>query len=186
MTLDDLATATGLTPRTIRFYISQGMVPPPGARGRGAQYDSQHLAILRRILELRAQRYRLDEIRDILMSSRHPEVVEEEEVAFGRPADADGDLPRVAEAPVAYGAADMPTSGAGIQDYVRRVWAERDVASGTPVAPRRWVRHPVVEGVELHVAEPVARDEARLIDSVIRELRDELTARRRARGRSRT
>ena len=44
MTVDELATACGLTVRTTRYYASLGLVPPPVRRGRMAYYDQVHLA----------------------------------------------------------------------------------------------------------------------------------------------
>ena len=37
-TLEELATETGLAPRTIRSYIERGLLPGPATRGRGARY----------------------------------------------------------------------------------------------------------------------------------------------------
>jgi DNA-binding transcriptional MerR regulator len=47
MTIEALADAAGVSVRTARFYISQGLLPGPGARGRAATYGPDHLARLR-------------------------------------------------------------------------------------------------------------------------------------------
>jgi DNA-binding transcriptional MerR regulator len=39
MDLAELSKASGVSPRTIRYYIHQGLLPSPGKRGRGARYD---------------------------------------------------------------------------------------------------------------------------------------------------
>ncbi len=54
-TIDDLAHVTGMPSRTIRFYNTQGLLPPPTMRGRVAYYDDQHVMILHIIKELKEQ-----------------------------------------------------------------------------------------------------------------------------------
>lgn len=41
--LDELATLAGLTPRTVRYYIQQGLVDRPEGEKRGAHYLARHL-----------------------------------------------------------------------------------------------------------------------------------------------
>src|SRR5438874_6265675 len=53
--IDELAHLSGLPSRTIRFYNTQGMLPPPIMRGRVAYYDEEHLLVLRIIKELKEQ-----------------------------------------------------------------------------------------------------------------------------------
>jgi len=43
LTLDDLASLTGTTPRTVRFYIQQGLVSRPEGAKRGAFYLRRHV-----------------------------------------------------------------------------------------------------------------------------------------------
>lgn len=45
-TVDELAASLGLTVRTIRYYASLGLLPPPERRGRMAYYDDRHRARL--------------------------------------------------------------------------------------------------------------------------------------------
>jgi DNA-binding transcriptional MerR regulator len=42
-TIDELAHVSGMPSRTIRFYNTQGMLPPPTMRGRVAYYSEEHL-----------------------------------------------------------------------------------------------------------------------------------------------
>lgn len=69
----DLEKETGLSARTIRYYISQHLIPPPETRGRDARYSQEHLDQLRRIQELKEAGKTLQEIRGML----HPEVDQE-------------------------------------------------------------------------------------------------------------
>lgn len=51
-----------MPPRTIRFYIAQGLLPGPVRAGRAAAYGKLHLTLLNRIKELQAQRMTLAEV----------------------------------------------------------------------------------------------------------------------------
>ena len=68
----DLADAAGLSRRAIRFYVQQGLLPPPNGAGRGAHYDASHLERLRRIAELQAAGHSLDAIRRIVEGKDAP------------------------------------------------------------------------------------------------------------------
>lgn len=58
-----LEAQTGLTARTIRFYITEGLLPPAYGRGPSATYDETHLLRLRAIQELKAKHLQLQEIK---------------------------------------------------------------------------------------------------------------------------
>jgi DNA-binding transcriptional MerR regulator len=62
-TLQDLERETGVNGRTIRYYISEGLLPPAHGRGPSATYDLGHLLRLRLIRSLKDQRISLGEIR---------------------------------------------------------------------------------------------------------------------------
>ena len=51
LTLQDLADATGVEPRTIRSYVEKGIVPGPDSLGRGARYPRESLDRLK-VLQL--------------------------------------------------------------------------------------------------------------------------------------
>ncbi|MFL5624920.1 MAG: MerR family transcriptional regulator [Ktedonobacteraceae bacterium] len=53
--IDNLAYLTGVPSRTIRFYNTQGLLPPPIMRGRVAYYNQEHLLVLNLIKELKDQ-----------------------------------------------------------------------------------------------------------------------------------
>jgi DNA-binding transcriptional MerR regulator len=61
-TLRELAEESGVPERTIRFYISKGILDPPLRGGRGAAYGPDHLARLREIRGLQAKGMMLAEI----------------------------------------------------------------------------------------------------------------------------
>ena len=72
----DLESLTGISRRNIRFYVEQGLVPPPEGAGLGARYDEEHLARLRAIPVLRNRGLRLDDIRERLTDAKPRELQE--------------------------------------------------------------------------------------------------------------
>ena len=62
MTLGEIAEASRLPARTIRFYIARGLLNGPVKGGRGAAYTTEHLARLDRIKSLQAEGHTLSEI----------------------------------------------------------------------------------------------------------------------------
>lgn len=61
-TIGELAKAANTTPRTIRYYTAEGLLPPPYARGRYALYSADHLARLQLIARLKESYLPLNEI----------------------------------------------------------------------------------------------------------------------------
>src|ERR1043166_6626908 len=66
--LNELARAAGVTTRTVRYYVAQGLLPSPATRGPGTRYDRGHLDRLRLIRHLQRQHFPLAEIRRQLES----------------------------------------------------------------------------------------------------------------------
>lgn len=64
--LDDLASLTNLPPRTIRFYIQEGVVDRPEGVRRGAWYHQGHLEQLLAIRRWQAAGLTLERIRELV------------------------------------------------------------------------------------------------------------------------
>jgi DNA-binding transcriptional MerR regulator len=62
LSLEALAAESGFTERTIRYYISRGLLEGPARGGRGAFYTREHLAHLREIQRKQQQGLTLSEI----------------------------------------------------------------------------------------------------------------------------
>ena len=111
MTLRDLVEETGVTPRTVRYYIQAGLLPAPVGSGPASRYGEQHLPRLRRIRQLQRQHRRLSEIRSRLRARTDEEVAE----LTANP--------------------HRPSETSAV-DYVRAVLAETDSSAfGRPIAP---------------------------------------------------
>lgn len=52
-TLEELASAVGMTVRNVRSYQTRGLIPPPTRQGRRSVYRTEHLDRLRAILQAR-------------------------------------------------------------------------------------------------------------------------------------
>ena len=62
-TLSELEELTGISGRTIRYYITEGLLMPAYGRGPSATYDDDHLLRLQAIGRLKEQRKPLRDIR---------------------------------------------------------------------------------------------------------------------------
>lgn len=66
LTVDELAAATGMTVRTVRYYAGLGLMPPPERRGRLAYYSDIHVARLKLVRALQDHGLSLTAIEDYL------------------------------------------------------------------------------------------------------------------------
>src|SRR5262245_7448427 len=60
--MSELCERAGVTPRTVHFYVQQGLLPPAGSPGPGARYGQGHVSRIRLIRLLQAQHLPLAEI----------------------------------------------------------------------------------------------------------------------------
>ena len=65
-TIDELAVASGVPSRTIRFYQSKGVLDAPKRDGRVAKYCDDHIDQLRRIGELKDKGLTIKAIKDLM------------------------------------------------------------------------------------------------------------------------
>src|SRR5687768_12267313 len=72
--LNELAERAGVTSRTIRYYIQQGLLPAPEAQGPSTRYGQGHLDRLLLIRQLQREHQPLAEIRAHLEGLRDEDV----------------------------------------------------------------------------------------------------------------
>ena len=179
--LQDLADLADVTPRTIRFYVAQGILPSPGRVGPGTTYGPGHLARLKLIRRLQREHLPLAEIRARL------DVLNDEAIVA------------LVDAPAA------PSPAGSASDYIRtvlggspqpvrvaapmRAFAAEEIAAyrmvpagplpGPALPPpdrSQWDRIVLVPDVELHVRRPLTRHLNKQVDRLIaiaRELLEE-------------
>ena len=167
--LTELCDAADVTPRTVRYYIQQGLLPAPGSRGPGAHYHEGHLARLRLIRRLQREHLPLGEIRERLERLTDADVnhLLHSAPETKRDASALGYVRNVLAGggPRALSAASVRLSES------RPTFAE----SPEPPATRStWERIALTRDVELHVRRPLTRDQNRLVERLI-QLAGELT-----------
>lgn len=66
LSIDELATLTGVTPRTVRYYIAQGLLDRPSGEKRGAHYLPRHVEQLLLIRRWTDAGLSLDRVRELL------------------------------------------------------------------------------------------------------------------------
>jgi DNA-binding transcriptional MerR regulator len=135
--LPELADAAGVTPRTVRYYIAQGLLPSPGRLGAGTRYGSDHLDRLHRIRRLRDQGLSLAEIRDRLEPPSTPMLADAGWAPFE---------PRLA--------------------MLRATHAEPMAPVPPPIGRSTWERIALAPDLELHVRRPHADATRRLVDEI--------------------
>jgi DNA-binding transcriptional MerR regulator len=64
--IGDLADLGGVSRRTVRYYVQEGLLPAPLGVGRGNHYGREHLEQLLRVKALQESGHTLDEIRQSL------------------------------------------------------------------------------------------------------------------------
>jgi DNA-binding transcriptional MerR regulator len=149
--IDELAARAGVPVRTIRYYISEGLLPGPGARGKSAVYSEDHLRRLQLIRRLVEQRVPLAEIRArlaLLSADDVRQVLAEEKMAAA-------DTERITETGSAreYIAALLQRAqllrrSAPVEQALPRPRGAQEPA----VSPAQlWRRIELAPGVELHI-----------------------------------
>jgi DNA-binding transcriptional MerR regulator len=72
--ISELAEKAGVSVRTVRYYLDQGLLPPSENRGRYAVFGEQHLKRLELIRRLKALHLPLEEIKQLLDSASDKEI----------------------------------------------------------------------------------------------------------------
>lgn len=176
--LQELAGAAGVTPRTVRYYISEGLLPSPD-RGPRAQYDPDQLARLRLIRQLQRNHLPLAEIRRRLTELSDAEV----HAALSAPPELDEPQSALEYVRSVLQEPARPSFNARLAGAdaapmapttMRRLAAERPLpappaAQGASVQPDRshWERVSLSPDVELHIRRPLTRWENRAVSRLI-------------------
>lgn len=187
-TITELADLAGVTPRTIRYYLSQGLLPSAGQSGPGTRYSESHLARLRVIRGLQSEHLPLAEIRKRLADLDDDQVVAlAEQDAPAPPPDSALDYVRsvLRDTPASYGrtllrATPAPPASASAPTTPAPTLAERLGESlhstAKPGERSQWERIVLATDVELHIRRPLGRTQNKRVDRLVtiaRELLEE-------------
>lgn len=154
LTLTELSEQADVTPRTVRYYIHQGLLPPPGG-GPKARYDERHIKLLRLVKELQRQHLPLAEIRTRLEGMD------------------DEGIDRLLASP-------SPAQTGSAVDYIRRVLENQPARytfqspseaparpSPKPMARSQWERLALSPDIELHIRRPLSRHHNRQVERIV-------------------
>lgn len=169
--IEDLAERVGVSVRTIRYYIAEGLLPGPDGRGKAATYGLEHLLRLRLIRRLVEQRLPLAEIgqRVPTLSIRDVEALLQEEdrraAALQRAADAPS--PRAYVSALLREAAPAERFPPARALSLAQPHPAQPACEASPQA-EEWQRWELAPGVELHVRADAQPRQRRLIDRLLR------------------
>ncbi len=164
--IKDICTRAGVTPRTVHFYIQQGLLPPPDGAGRGARYTEAHLARLLLIRRLQKEHLPLNEIRRQLASLTDDQVGQA--LATGAPSSA-----RTSNSALEYIESlksragqkrRAPHASRPTMDAVASMTAEpvQSIARHS-----QWERIVLNDDLELHIRRPLSRERNRFVDKLL-------------------
>jgi DNA-binding transcriptional MerR regulator len=199
--LHELSAAAGVTPRTIRYYVQQGLLPSPGTRGPGTRYDRAHLDRLHLIRRLQRHHLPLAEIRRRLealddhgvrdaLAAPSPQTGASSALDYVRSVLARQSARTAAEETMpntgarrAAGPPPAVSADAGARHRSRAIGAivERAVQSDAAEPPSStqpsrssrstWERIPLSPDVELHVRRPLSREQNRQVERLLEAAR---------------
>ena len=191
--LNELSAAADVTPRTVRYYVQQGLLPSPGTRGPGTRYDRAYLDRLQLIRRLQREHLPLAEIR------RRLEALDDDGVREALGASAEQttkpsalDYVRellsrqaartIGEPPMAAGAAPPAVPQAALGRWTFGAMLGRapppeptlaaQVVQQSRSARSTWERVPLAPDVELHIRRPLSREQNRQVERLIEAARD--------------
>ncbi|MBM4343825.1 MAG: MerR family transcriptional regulator [Deltaproteobacteria bacterium] len=143
LSLDDLSAATGVSPRTIRYYMLNGLLAGPTGSGPAARYPAGHAPRLRAIRSLQDDGRQLAAIRAEL------DTVSDDDLLAGR------------WRPNLSSARASP-AGQG------RLFPDSSPRSEPSAIRTQWERFVLEDGVELHVRRPLSTAANRRVQELLR------------------
>jgi DNA-binding transcriptional MerR regulator len=194
--LTELAGLSGVTPRTVRFYLSQGLLPSPGTTGPGVRYGNEHLDRLRLIRRLQREHLPLGEIRSRLSGLDGGQIAQLAGVGstWDSSTEPEANAPDTAldyvrrllepSQPVrhsllkrmAIGEASSPLLNESARPMRSVPSPPQDSVGPAGIARSQWERLVLTADVELHVRRPLSRHMSKKVDrllSIARELLEE-------------
>ncbi len=158
LTIAQLAETADVTPRTIRYYISQGLLPSPGGKGQRRIYGYEHYLRLRLIKRLKEEHLPLAEIKLCLDALS---LAEMEGLLSHTP-----EKPQVEDSPRDYAATFLePTQGEPLLKHLIPHPKEGILAS--PQEADLWRRVTLAPGIELHYRPPLDPEQQASINRLI-------------------
>lgn len=151
--IDELARASGMSVRTVRYYVQRGLLPAAAFRGKDTAYDHGHLVRLRAIRRLQEAFFPLEAIAVELdgRTAHEIEAIADGRVALVAPVD-DDDTSTVTST-VTSTSTSTSTAASTTTSREARHEDDRGRAEIARQASRLYRRIDLFPGVELTVAE---------------------------------
>jgi DNA-binding transcriptional MerR regulator len=180
--LKALCERSRVTPRTVHFYVQQGLLPPAGTPGPGARYGEGHISRLKLIRLLQKQHLPLAEIARRMKGLSDAQVrtlVEETRArrASGRGSALDYIRSVLAEQPAIGSAAVMPSRvsahrSTGLESGAPHHEPRLETAFAPSESRSQWERFTLTDGMELNVRRPLSRIQQRQLDRILNAARE--------------
>ena len=163
--IKDVCALADVTPRTIHFYIQQGLLAPSEGAGRAARYSEGHVARLRLIRRLQKEHLPLSEIRRQMGTLDDDQVMRA--LARGTAAAARGSaLDYVKSVKARAMSQSLPLSHRRPTMDAIAAAAPRS-AEGSPAPRSQWERLVLDQDLEIHIRRPLSRERARIVDKLL-------------------
>ena len=169
---------SGITVRTIRYYVSEGLLPSPVKKGKYGYYGQSHLNRLKLISMWRDERKTLAEINDFMETM--PE--EEQKKTLKTIRERKPQIQNLRSSSISNLVVD-PVSSVGIPSPGEDEVLDQLPASVAPSVPRSvgddyWIRKELVEGVELHYKAGASEEMRIAINKIVASGRSALSEQR--------
>ena len=184
--IKELSERAGATPRTVHFYVQQGLLPPSGSLGPGARYGEGHLSRLKLIRLLQKQHLPLAEIARRLRGLTDEQVRDLLQETKARRASQGGSALEYIRNVLGDQSAKRSDAPLDVPAFLRRDGAALHArlsspattppsasAAATATEPSRsqWERYTLTDGIELNVRRPLARTEQRMLARLLEAAR---------------
>ena len=160
--ISELAERAGVSVRTIRFYISEGLLPTPEAHGRYSVYDEEYLTRIELIKLLKSAYLPLKEIKRMVESLSKEEI----ERMLQKLSESNPTLPPTSQHAPSPTSTEVAPNRTGVResglpealDYISRVLHTHalpasDAASAVPPAPPSPVSRPLLSRARANLRE---------------------------------
>jgi DNA-binding transcriptional MerR regulator len=165
--ISDLCERADVTPRTIYFYVQQGLLPPPSGAGPATRYTDGHLARLQLIRLLQKQHLPLAEIGKRMRGLSDGEVqAVVKEAQARRPEKRGSSALDYIRGVLSEAAASPPRKRTPPQPLLPTMPA-MPAREAAPPGRSQWERHTFADGIELHIRRPLSRTEQRQVDKLV-------------------
>jgi DNA-binding transcriptional MerR regulator len=182
--INQLAERAGVTVRTIRYYVNEGLLPPPQTKGRYSAYDEDYLYRIRLIKYYKEAYLPLSRIRELLESMtpgqirETVEMYEKEPPEFNLPSPSEplilGQenlsareyLRRIQEPPANYQSSELNR----VNLHMALPLMSRTPGDDDDEGELSWKRIEAADGIELLVREDVYRKRRQEIDMLLARL----------------